>query len=407
MPVELSCQRCGKTFSVRPARQQTAKYCSYSCSNKRLLGPYKKGIKRKKKCAKCGKVMDWYKEYRRVPITTFQRQRFCSKACADVGGKRLRGSQHPWFKTDARRKDRRGKQNSWRRQVLQRDEFTCQECGVSGLGDGVYLVAHHIVEFSKDKEKRWELANGLTLCVTCHGKIHGYEGYSEIDDDEIVVKATPSSISRRVEVKCSWCKESIYKAPSDLIHYPSKQLKEYHFCNKNVCMANFYSKKKKGMSRQGNSVVCDGKEFLSYANLAREYGLETRLVNDRIRNQGLTPEQAVGVEPRQSRPRSGRAVTIGRIEYSSLKLACMDRSMPYNNVQGRLQNGWTVRQAFEIDQPPERKMSGRKVTVDKVRYPSIRSACDAFNVSYYVVLRRIGLGWTVKRALKTPVRSLR
>ena len=111
--------------------------------------------------------------------------------------------------------------------------------------------------------------------------------------------ANPSSISRRVEVKCSWCKESIYKAPSDLIHYPSKQLKEYHFCNKDVCMANFYSKKKKGMPRQGNAVVCDGKEFLSYADLAREYGLETRLVNDRIRNQGLTPEQAVGINPRK------------------------------------------------------------------------------------------------------------
>ena len=57
---------------------------------------------------------------------------------------------------------------------------------MNGLDDGVYLVAHHIVEFSKDKEKRWELENGLTLCVTCHGKIHGYEGFSEIDGDEIV-----------------------------------------------------------------------------------------------------------------------------------------------------------------------------------------------------------------------------
>ena len=71
----------------------------------------------------------------------------------------------------------------------------------------------------------------------------------------------------------------------------------------------------------------------------------------------------------------------------------------------RLQRDWTVDQAFDIGDPPVQKRPWRRVTVDKVKYPSIREACEAYGMSVYVVRRRIGLGWPVKRALKTPVRK--
>lgn len=56
----------------------------------------------------------------------------------------------------------------WRRSVFERDEYTCQKCGVVG-GD---LNAHHIKKFKDYPENRYEIENGKTLCVSCHKKEH-------------------------------------------------------------------------------------------------------------------------------------------------------------------------------------------------------------------------------------------
>lgn len=56
----------------------------------------------------------------------------------------------------------------WRKQVFERDDFTCQKCRTRG---GI-LEAHHIKPFSKDKKLRLDLNNGKTLCWYCHRKHH-------------------------------------------------------------------------------------------------------------------------------------------------------------------------------------------------------------------------------------------
>lgn len=57
---------------------------------------------------------------------------------------------------------------AWRASVFERDRFKCQICGRVG---GV-LNAHHIKEFSKYPELRYEVNNGITLCEDCHKNLH-------------------------------------------------------------------------------------------------------------------------------------------------------------------------------------------------------------------------------------------
>lgn len=58
------------------------------------------------------------------------------------------------------------KYRDWRKAVFERDDYTCQKCGIRG---GI-LNADHIKLFSAFPELRFELSNGRTLCVGCHRK---------------------------------------------------------------------------------------------------------------------------------------------------------------------------------------------------------------------------------------------
>jgi len=73
------------------------------------------------------------------------------------------------------------KYNIWRDDVLNRDEYICQECGSIDN-----LDVHHIKEFAQiikdnnltsieegnDCEELWDINNGITLCIHCHADKH-------------------------------------------------------------------------------------------------------------------------------------------------------------------------------------------------------------------------------------------
>jgi hypothetical protein len=57
--------------------------------------------------------------------------------------------------------------HQWRKAVLKRDNETCQQCGSQEN-----LQTHHIKSYAKFKELRFDLDNGVTLCLSCHKKQH-------------------------------------------------------------------------------------------------------------------------------------------------------------------------------------------------------------------------------------------
>lgn len=85
-------------------------------------------------------------------------------------GDAVRGDKHPNWKGGvtypifALRKTK--EYRHWRNAVLERDEFRCSKCHRSSRR----LDAHHIFSFTLFPALRFEVSNGLTVCVSCHTK---------------------------------------------------------------------------------------------------------------------------------------------------------------------------------------------------------------------------------------------
>lgn len=112
-----NCKNCNKEFYAHIT--STRKYCSKKCQGEHMIG---------------------------------------EKSCRWAGGINARPYKH--LKTKAYR--------DWRTEVFKRDNYTCQDCG----NTKEFLHGHHIKSYTKFKELRHEVSNGLTLCIKCHIEYH-------------------------------------------------------------------------------------------------------------------------------------------------------------------------------------------------------------------------------------------
>lgn len=59
---------------------------------------------------------------------------------------------------------------NWRLNIFERDKYTCQRCGEKGC----YLSAHHIKGWAEYPKLRYDMDNGITLCLACHKLTDNY-----------------------------------------------------------------------------------------------------------------------------------------------------------------------------------------------------------------------------------------
>ena len=150
----IACSSCGELFVRSHGPQKRCDAC------------------RTMTCDTCGK--------RYIPPQGRAQSRFCSASCKGSHPdniKRLHEQRGVKTRTyHLRKRDRWGNaaDRDWRTAVFERDDYTCQACGVRGGR----LQAHHIKPYREHTDLRHELSNGQTLCVECHKKTDTY-GWSK------------------------------------------------------------------------------------------------------------------------------------------------------------------------------------------------------------------------------------
>lgn len=110
---------------------------------------------------------------RKAGRTRPDRGKYCSRACYNKWqeSEENKGENNPNWKNGNGKHDKErkaAKYSRWREAVYKRDNHTCRICMVKGG----YLHAHHIKIWSKHKDLRYELDNGITLCRECHFSLH-------------------------------------------------------------------------------------------------------------------------------------------------------------------------------------------------------------------------------------------
>ena len=168
------CLVCSIAFRPKTSKQII---CSFQCARVHTgrcnIGKF---VLPKKLCAYCG-----------VPVKR-NSKKFCSHTCyarSRVGSIR---PAHAVAKTrtaniaiwDGRRNEslrawrKRVRMSSewseWRHAVFERDNYTCQKCGIRGGK----LHPHHIRSFVEYPELAFDVSNGLTLCEPCHKQTDNY-----------------------------------------------------------------------------------------------------------------------------------------------------------------------------------------------------------------------------------------
>jgi hypothetical protein len=192
-----TCPICKKIFSVHKCKN--AKYCSKTCKHVGQKSALSKP-KIQKSCLSCSKLflvsdshkdqkfcsydcfVNWQQTYSprnnvcKVCNAFTKNKTYCSKECmAKDYSLILMKENNPNFKKEKIKRFNTGTSGAVRIKVLERDNYKCQECGMTDWDQKPSLLhLHHKVSFAESQDNSEN--NLITLCFVCHwvGR-HQYE----------------------------------------------------------------------------------------------------------------------------------------------------------------------------------------------------------------------------------------
>lgn len=122
------------------------------------------------RCNKCAALHRWKRDdFRAMVSKSVRKWAKTSSKAKEIRSNNVwfqRGTKHPRFITGITSRASI-LYEQWRKDVLNRDNRTCQMCGAT---DDLHV--HHIKSYAKYPDLRTDVANGVTLCYPCHQTQH-------------------------------------------------------------------------------------------------------------------------------------------------------------------------------------------------------------------------------------------
>jgi hypothetical protein len=191
------CETCGKKITRGRDWEafRRAKFCSKECYRQSQIGrsssrldtskygiklcivckkKFKKGHRSTKQwnVAQCCSSNCYHKSRVGIEreINPEWREKLVNRAI--INAENHKGADHPNWKGGISGENAKIRKsydyNVWRQAVYKRDNWTCQMCKVKQR----HPIAHHQKSFNEHPELRFEIDNGITVCRSCHKKIH-------------------------------------------------------------------------------------------------------------------------------------------------------------------------------------------------------------------------------------------
>ena len=121
------------------------------------------------------------------------------------------------------------------------------------------------------------------------------------------------------------------------------------------------------------TLTVEGLTFTSRTAAARHYGLNPKLVNERVTKFGWTLEQALELEARPTTPYRKKVVIDGT-EYSSMRQAAKELGVAQSTLMNRIKAGISVEEALSAAHTEREKLKGQSKPMfyQGKLYPSAR-----------------------------------
>ena len=163
---DIKCEHCGKKFYVAKWQlKRGVKYCSKECSS---LNRHKFSLTKKSEQNRIKGLKRYYKNHdshrKGLKLSKKEKEKIRLTTPRKENHYNWKGGITPEVMLIRNSVEYK----SWRKNVYQRDNYTCQICGKQKC----YLHAHHIKSFADHPKLRFDINNGITLCKKCHYELH-------------------------------------------------------------------------------------------------------------------------------------------------------------------------------------------------------------------------------------------
>lgn len=156
-----TCEQCKSSFN---ARRSIVRFCGTSCSSKWRATTYPLPSS----CFKQG-VPSWNKGLNLSGMKGKKHSKETKKKMRESSIGELASNWRGGISSENEKIRRSGQYYEWRKNVFERDNYTCQHCGTKSIaGNRVRLEADHIKPFASYPDLRFDINNGQTLCAPCH-----------------------------------------------------------------------------------------------------------------------------------------------------------------------------------------------------------------------------------------------